>query len=176
MKNFLFPDRYIKSVYTHNFEEEYKSGKRGLIFDIDNTLVPHDHKATKEYTELIKKLKDLGFKIVIVSNNNEERVRDFTSETNIPYVYMAHKPSKKGYLKACEMMNLERDRVLFFGDQIYTDILGANRAGIESVLVEPLDRSTDIKKIKLKRYLEKPVINCFFKRKGLQLWAFSYKI
>ena len=58
MKNFLFPDRYIKSVYTHNFEEEYKSGKKGLIFDIDNTLVPHDHKATKEYTELIKKLKE----------------------------------------------------------------------------------------------------------------------
>lgn len=161
-----FPKRTAKSVYGFDFAEAYRAGKRGILFDIDNTLVAHDYPAEPRCNALFRQLRELGFQVMILSNNSEPRVRDFTAESGVPYIYKAGKPKRGAYLAACAQMGLSADEVLFFGDQIFTDIWGANRAGVESVLVEPIDRSTDIKKIRLKRVLERPVLWAYRKMRG----------
>lgn len=162
----FYPREYTKSVYGYDFARAYAEGVRGLLFDIDNTLVPHDAPATQRSTAFIQHLKTEGFKVMIVSNNKEPRVRAFTEACGIPdYIYLAHKPSPRGYLDACKKMGLLPEQVRFFGDQIFTDIWGANNAGIYSVLTAPLDPSTDLFKIKLKRMLERPILWSYFRQR-----------
>ena len=93
--------------------------------------------------------------------------KSFCDELGVPYVHKAGKPSAGGYRKAMELYGAAPSETLFFGDQIFTDIWGANRAGIDSVLVKPVDKSTDEIQIVFKRFLEKPFIKAFFQRKGL---------
>lgn len=72
-------------------------------------------------------------------------------------MYDAHKPSRKAYLKAVAKMGMPRNQVFFVGDQIFTDVYGAKRAGIYSILVKPIHPKEEIQ-IVLKRYLEKIVL------------------
>lgn len=161
----LYPKAYIKSIYGYDFARAWDEGVRGLLFDVDNTLVPHDAPGETKSAALMKRLRTQGFQLMIVSNNHEPRVKAFAEASGIPgYIYLAHKPSPKGYLAACKKMGLKPQQVRFFGDQIFTDIWGANNAGVYSVLVEPIDRSTDLFKIRLKRLLEKPVLFCYFRK------------
>ena len=165
----LFPAEYSDSIYGYDFEGAYLKGKRLVLFDIDNTMVPHGAPADERSKELIESLKSRGFKLCAVSNNGEARVRMFCDEVEVPYVFKAGKPLPLGFLKAVADMGERTETALFFGDQIFTDILGANRAGITSVLVKPVDRSTDEPHIRLKRVLERPVVICFFRHKKLAI-------
>ena len=153
----LFPAEYSDSIYGYDFEGAYLKGKRLVLFDIDNTMVPHGAPADERSKGLIESLKARGFKLCAVSNNGEARVRMFCDEMEVPYVFKAGKPLPSGFLKAVADMG-ER-----------TETLGANRAGITSVLVKPVDRSTDEPHIRLKRVLERPVVICFFKHKKLAI-------
>ena len=160
----LFPYVHADSVYGMDFEHIYEIGFRGLEFDIDNTLVGHDAPANEQAAGLFQKLKKIGFELCIISNNNEARVKPFADAVGSRYVYKAGKPYTKGYLEGCRLMGLDKDRVLFFGDQFFTDIWGANRSGIKSVLVKRMyfhERWT----IHLKRILEK-VIFVFYRFSG----------
>ena len=154
----LFPKNDARSVYSYDFSAAWREGKRGVVFDVDNTLVPHDVPADAHAAALFNELKGMGFDTVIVSNNREPRVRKFAEAVGTKYVYKAHKPMPGGILRAVHDMGLEPREVIGFGDQIFTDIWGYNNAGIDSVLVDPVDRSTDEIQIVLKRVLEKPVI------------------
>ena len=100
----FFPDRYVASTYVIDFEGLYKEGVRGLIFDIDNTLVPHGAPADERAKALFARLKELGFGYCFVSNNKKDRVEPFCEETGGCCVYKAGKPSPKGYQKAMELL------------------------------------------------------------------------
>lgn len=164
----LFPDDYCECFAGYDFEAAYNRGKRLIIFDVDNTIVPHGAPADDNAREVFGRLKGLGFKLCAISNNGKERVKSFAEDSGgIGYIYKAGKPAAKGYIKALEAAGARKDEALFFGDQIFTDILGAKRAGIESVLVKPVDKSTDEIQIVLKRILEKPIIKAFFRERGL---------
>lgn len=158
----FFPDKYVASTYVIDFEELYKKGYRGLIFDIDNTLVPHGAPADERAKKLFAKLKSLGFHCCLISNNQEPRVKMFNQDIQVDYVYNAHKPSTKNYKKAMEMMGTNQKNTLFIGDQLFTDVWGAKRTGIANILVKPIHPKEEIK-IVLKRYLEKIVLY-FYKR------------
>ena len=158
----FFPDRYVASTYVIDFEELYKKGYRGLIFDIDNTLVPHGAPADERAKKLFAKLKSLGFHCCLISNNQEPRVKMFNQDIQVDYVYNAHKPSTKNYKKAMEMMGTNQKNTLFIGDQLFTDVWGAKRTGIANILVKPIHPKEEIQ-IVLKRYLEKIVLY-FYKR------------
>ena len=121
----FYPDLCISSAYQINFEEYYKKGYRGVIFDIDNTLVPHGAPADKRSIALIGSLKKMGFGVVFLSNNKEPRVKMFNDAVHAQYIYKAGKPGKKGYKKAMEMMGTHRENTLFVGDQLFTDVWGA---------------------------------------------------
>ena len=158
----FFPDKYVASTYVIDFEELYKKGYRGLIFDIDNTLVPHGAPADERAKKLFAKLKSLGFHCCLISNNQEPRVKMFNQDIQVDYVYNAHKPSTKNYKKAMEMMGTNQKNTLFIGDQLFTDVWGAKRTGIANILIKPIHPKEEIQ-IVLKRYLEKIVLY-FYKR------------
>ena len=154
----FFPDRYVASTYVIDFEKLYEEGYRGLIFDIDNTLVPHARAIA-----LFDRLKKIGFKCCLISNNQEPRVKMFNEPIQVDYVYNAHKPSTKNYRKAMEIMGTDETNSVFIGDQLFTDVWGANRTGLYSILVKPINPKEEIQ-IVLKRYLEAVVLAFYRKR------------
>ena len=162
MFDMFFPDKYVASTYIIDFERLYKEGYRGLIFDIDNTLVPHGAPADDRAVALFARLKAIGFRCCLISNNQEPRVKMFNRDIGVDYVYDAHKPSTKNYLKAMEIMGTDRSNSLFIGDQLFTDVRGAKRAGIGNILVKPIHPKEEIQ-IVLKRYLERIVLHFYLK-------------
>lgn len=153
----FYPGEYVNSVWEVDFQMYYDQGIRGVIFDIDNTLVPHGKPATEESVELFEKIHKIGLDTCLISNNKEPRVEPFAKAMNTRYISDAHKPSTKNYIKAMEIMKTNKTTTIFIGDQIFTDIYGANRAGIASVLVKQIDKKEEIQII-LKRYLERIVL------------------
>ena len=159
----FYPDQYISSTYKIDFQSFYDAGYRGIIFDIDNTLVCHGAPADKRSILLIQSLKNMGFGILFLSNNKEPRVKMFNDAVHAQYIFKAGKPKRSGYLKAMEMLGTDKSNTLFVGDQLFTDVWGARNAGIFSMLVQPIDKKEEIQII-LKRYLEKIVL-FFYERK-----------
>ncbi|MDO4260923.1 MAG: YqeG family HAD IIIA-type phosphatase [Eubacteriales bacterium] len=154
LKN-LYPNKITESVYGLDWEklaERY----RGVIFDIDNTLVPHGAAADERAVGLFQRLRGLGMKTMLVSNNGAERVAPFAGQVESGYICKAGKPKADGYREAMRRMGTEPETTLFVGDQIFTDVWGANRAGIDTVLTKPVDRSTDEIQIVVKRWFERP--------------------
>ena len=161
----FFPDRYVASTYVIDFEKLYADGVRGLIFDIDNTLVPHGAPADARAVKLFERLRAIGFRCCLISNNQEKRVKMFNEPIQVNYVYNAHKPSTRNYIRAMEIMGTDRESTVFIGDQLFTDVWGAKRAGIPNILVKPIHPKEEIQ-IVLKRYLERLVLH--FYRKSLR--------
>ena len=154
----FYPDDYLDSTFIIDYKKMYEKGYRGVIYDIDNTLVPHGAPAAERAIAHFAMLRELGFQFCLISNNQEPRVASFAEGIGGAfYVYDAHKPSRKAYLKAVAKMGMPRNQVFFVGDQIFTDVYGAKRAGIYSILVKPIHPKEEIQ-IVLKRYLEKIVL------------------
>ena len=155
MSRNLYPRDYVESTYSIDFRKLYEQGYRGVIFDVDNTLVPHNAPADDRAKAFFKELNDIGYKALLLSNNKEPRVKAFKEAVEYcSYIYKAGKPSAKGYQKAMEQMGTDVTNTIFVGDQILTDIWGANRAGIRSVMVKPVLKWHEEIQIILKRFLE----------------------
>ena len=157
MFKMFFPDEYLESTYRINFEELYRKGYRGIIFDIDNTLVPHGAPSDQKSEKLFENLKQIGFQCCLLSNNQYQRVSSFKEKIQVHFIENAHKPSRKNYLKAMELMGTSLENTLFVGDQLFTDVYGAKRVGIHNILVKPIHPKEEIQ-IVLKRKLEKIVL------------------
>lgn len=165
MANKLYPSYRKESAYRIDYKSWYDMGIRGIIFDIDNTLVEHGAAATKEAVALFQELHHMGFATMLLSNNKEPRVKSFAKEVKSDYIFKADKPSLKGYRAAMEKMGTTPETTLFVGDQLFTDVWGANRAGITSILTNPIDPKEEIQ-IVLKRYLEKIVLYFYERQKN----------
>lgn len=161
----FFPDAIAKSTYSIDFEKLYEKGIRGLLFDIDNTLVPHGAPADARAVDLFARLKAIGFKCCLISNNKEARVLMFNKDIKVNYIYNAHKPSRSGYERAMKLMGTTAENTVFIGDQLFTDIYGAKRAGIRNILVSPIHPKEEIQ-IVFKRKLEKIVLYFYKKQKN----------
>ena len=160
----FFPDAYMDSTYVIDFEKLYKEGIRGVIFDIDNTLVPRGAPADERAIRLFARLRSIGLDYCLISNNQLPRVKPFADAVQAKFVEDAHKPSRKNYLKAMKLMHVDLDSCIFVGDQIFTDVYGAKRCGMRTILVKPLHPKEEIQ-IVLKRYLEKIVLYFYQKEK-----------
>ncbi len=161
----FYPDNEIESSYEIDYEALYEKGYRGIIYDVDNTLVPHGAPADDKALALFERLRGIGFQTVLLSNNKEPRVKGFAEQVDSKYIFKANKPSKSGYEKAMEMMGTTKDTTLFVGDQLFTDVWGAKRTGIETYLVKPIHPKEEIQ-IVLKRRLEWIVLYFYHKQKG----------
>ena len=163
----LYPHEYVDSVSSIDYKKLYDKGYRGIIFDIDNTLVPHGKDSTEEIDELFKKIHAVGLKTLLLSNNSEKRVKRFLKNIDSLYIDSAQKPRVTNYLKAIELMDVKKEEAICVGDQIFTDIYGANRSGIDSVLVKYI-RPKNETKIGKRRSLEKIVLNFYEKNNEYQ--------
>lgn len=157
MLNKLYPDTYLDSIDDIDFEMYYEKGIRGIVSDIDNTLVPHGAPADEHIIKVFEKIHGMGIDTCLISNNKKLRVEPFAKAVNSKFIYDAHKPSRESYKKAMELMNTDKESTLFIGDQIFTDIWGANRAGIETVMLKQIDKKEEIQII-LKRIPEKLIL------------------
>ena len=157
MLKLLYPGYYAKSVFTIDYPKLYAMGYRGLIFDIDNTLVPHGEPSVPEVDELFRRIHAIGFQTILLSDNSEARVTSFMENIDGQYICLAGKPHPASFLKAVEMLGMPTEQVLCIGDQVFMDILGANRAGIESILVRFIGYDT-IKHIGKRRQAEKVIL------------------
>lgn len=160
----FYPKRLAESSYAIDYEKLYQEGYRGLLFDIDNTLVEHGADATPRALELFERLKKIGFQTCLISNNSEARVSRFNKKIGTNYIYKANKPFKKNYIKAVKVMGTRIDTTVFVGDQLFTDVYGANKIGMMTYLVKPIHPKEEIQII-LKRKLERIVL--YYYRKDL---------
>ena len=162
-----YPDHYAPSAYRIPYRKLYEKGYRGILFDIDNTLVRHNAPADEKSIRLISELKGIGFQVMIVSNNKEPRVQSFCEKVGCGYVYKAGKPCKRGYLEAMKRMQTNPTDTIFVGDQIFTDTLGAKFLGILTYLVQPIHKKEEIQII-LKRIPEKWILNEYLQTHQLE--------
>ncbi|QUI23820.1 YqeG family HAD IIIA-type phosphatase [Vallitalea pronyensis] len=160
----LFPSIYVNSIYDIKFEELYNEGYRGIIFDIDNTLVSYDTKHPDErIVTLMEMLKGVGFNVALVSNNNRIRVQTFNEKLQLKAYHKALKPMTRKIKIAMQAISTDRSNTILVGDQIFTDIYGGNRLGLKTILVIPISEKEEWI-TKIKRNTEKKIIKAYLKR------------
>jgi HAD superfamily phosphatase (TIGR01668 family) len=148
----------------------WQTGVRGIITDLDNTLVGAKHpQATPELTNWLRKVAAMGFQIVIVSNNSELRVSRFSDPLSIPYISSAKKPGNSAFRRALGMMKLNPEQVVVVGDQMLTDVLGGNRLGLHTILVVPISPKDEGFFTRINRRIERYAVS-WMRRKGLMNW------
>lgn len=165
MLEIFYPDNEAPSAYGIDYKGLYGRGYRGIIFDIDNTLVPHGAPADARAVDFFAGLRKAGFQTVLLSNNKEPRVQPFGDSVGSRYLCNAGKPGRAGYERAMELMGTTPESTLFVGDQLFTDVWGAKRAGIVTYLVKPIHPKEEIQ-IVLKRRLERIVLFFYHRKKG----------
>ena len=162
----FYPFEYVDSVFDIDYKKLYDKGYRGIIFDIDNTLVPHGKPSTEEVDELFKSIHSLGMKTILLSDNGQKRIEAFLKNIDAPYIDNANKPHTENFIRAVEMLELNKEEVVYIGDQVFKDIYGANKSGIDNILVKFIGWKTETK-IGIRRRLEK-VILAFYRSSSYQ--------
>lgn len=153
------PDYKFSSMENLNMELLKKDGVEAVILDIDNTLVePHTPVADERAKKFVARLKENGFKICIVSNNIPERAGKFADSLELDWVCDGNKPARKPFLIALDKLKTPATNVAVIGDQVFTDVWGAKRMKMKSVLLTPIC-DKEGKFVKFKRKLEKIVIS-----------------
>lgn len=159
------PDRYFDTVYEVSAEMLAQNGIKGIILDIDNTLVPYEIPTpTDENKAWLKSMWNAGIKTSFVSNNHKERVELYNESLGCPAFFDSGKPFKKACKKALDAMELEPKQTVLIGDQVFTDVLAGRNSGLGMcILVKPIKDKTNLF-FKFKRLLERPVIAAYKRR------------
>lgn len=160
----LYPDYYFKNITKIDVKLLQDNKIQGLILDVDNTLIDYDHNLIDGLQEWYKEIKNNNIKACILSNSNKkDKVKATAEKLDIPYIFFGTKPLKRGFKKAMEILQLKNENIAVIGDQIFTDVLGANRCKMKSILVEPISEK-DILITVIKRPIEKYIINKYLKK------------
>ena len=161
----FFPDRTFESAYALDAAAFKARGIKGVILDIDNTLVSPNAPADENSRRWIAALKEEGIECFILSNNSEKRASSFAAEVDCAYLAKARKPRADGFLKAVSRLGTNPDETVVLGDQLITDVLGAHRAGLKAWWVSPLDPANEQPFVRVKRILEKPIFAIYRKQR-----------
>jgi len=166
MSKKFFPAIAVDSIMDITDELLDRNHIKGLILDIDNTLVPnHVAEADENAVRWVETMKAAGYKLCIVSNASKKRVVRFNNRLQLYAVHRAMKPGTAAFKKACGIMGLGRENVAVVGDQIFTDVYGGNLAGMFTILVKPID-SKEGKLVRFKRIFEKRILERYAKQNG----------
>ncbi|WP_027365582.1 YqeG family HAD IIIA-type phosphatase [Desulfotruncus alcoholivorax] len=139
MLRILYPHMYVPSILDVDPLELKKRGIKALLMDLDNTIVPRDREEfSQEVVMWLKRLREHGLKLCVVSNNGTARVNKLVAPFNIPYVVRAVKPMRQAFTKGMDILGVKHSETAVVGDQIFTDILGGNRLGLFTILVVPM--------------------------------------
>ena len=144
--NAIIPDSYYKNIYEIDYDNLKNKKITTLLFDVDNTITyVDDLNIPKETVELFETLKKQNFKILLFSNNHEERVKPISEKLNILSISNAEKPTKEAYDNALKKINSKKENSAAIGDQMLSDIIGAKKYGIKAILVDQLSNENNIK-------------------------------
>ncbi|MFW6034915.1 MAG: YqeG family HAD IIIA-type phosphatase [Halanaerobiales bacterium] len=157
----LQPDLYYRNIFVIDFDKLKQEGIKGIICDIDNTIVPWtEEEVIEEVADWFISIKDKGFDICLVSNGTDRRVQFFSDKLSLPAFGQAIKPTKRAFKLAQKSLDFKKTEIAVIGDQIFTDVFGGNRMGYKTILVDPMSKKEFIT-TKIMRLLEK----IFFKRR-----------
>lgn len=161
----IYPKEYFNSVKDIDINFLKENNIKGLILDVDNTLISLDKKMPAGISEWAKSMKNSGIKICILSNSNKlDKVESVAKIIEVPYIFFGKKPLKSGFLRAKKLLKLENENIAVVGDQIFTDVIGANRCKMYSILVKPIEEK-DYFITRIKRPIEKIIIKMYEKNK-----------
>lgn len=154
------PNYVYKTIYDIDFDTLYASGKRIILSDLDNTIAGYDElEASEKSIKWNKMLKEQGFKIYLVSNNNDTRIKEFSKKFNINgYLSKARKPFTKRLEKFLKENNIKKEEIISIGDQIVTDIVGFNSLGVDTILVKTINQKKQKWYTKINRSREKRIL------------------
>ena len=164
----LYPNLYVKSLQEIPLDELKKAGKKVFILDLDNTITEwNSNDITPEIKKWFAHIKNEGIKACILSNNGQERVYNVAEQLDIPYIHRAQKPRRIGFTKALDSLGVKAEETVVIGDQIFTDILGGNRAKLFTILVIPIDKK-EFAGTKISRAFEYFVLKQLRKELGIR--------
>ncbi len=161
LRQLLLPDLSLNNIFEINFDQLEKQGIKGIITDMDNTLVPwSDRTVYPRLADWFSDLKNRDFRLAIVSNNSRDSGGQLARELGIPAIWSAIKPRRRAFRKALHLMQLKPEQVAVVGDQIFTDVLGGNRIGLYTILVQPISEKefiwTKLMRVMERIFVKKP--------------------
>lgn len=169
LKSFL-PQLLVESVYDIDLEQLKAQGICGIITDLDNTLVgAGEPVAPPELAQWLDGVQQSGFKVFIISNNNQARVSKFAEAVSLPYIYRARKPLHRAFQAALRKLGLDASQCAMIGDQLLTDVLGGNRVGLHTILVQPIALQDEGLGTRINRKIER-IIASRLEGKGWITW------
>ena len=159
-KQFI-PNEFHDTFFDIDFTSLYNQGYRLILTDLDNTLISYaETTPNNQIHEKFQQLKELGFEIILVSNNMQERINAFCEPLDVQGFASARKPLLYGFKKAFDAKKIPatRSETIIIGDQLMTDIYGANRFGVYNILVNPIKRKTEKWYTKFNRRIEEKML------------------
>lgn len=160
----LYPDFYCKNIKEVTIDKLKENNIKGIVLDVDNTLIDLNHNLLEGAEEWCNNLKKQDIKFCILSNsNNKEKIIKVAKALDIPYIYFGTKPLKRGFKRASDKLNINLENLAIIGDQIFTDVIGGNRCKMYTILVDPISRR-ELFITAIKRGLENKIIERY-KRK-----------
>lgn len=161
----IYPKQYLNSVKDISIDFLNKNNIKGIILDVDNTLINLDKKMPEGIEQWVENMKRSGIKLCIVSNSNKkEKVAGVAKKIDVPYIFFAKKPLKSGFLRAQKILEIKPENIAAVGDQIFTDVIGANRCKMFSILVKPIEEERDYLITRIKRPIEKMIVNKYLNK------------
>ena len=159
----LYPNGYFNKISEISLEYLKENNIKGLILDVDNTLIDYYKNISEDTINWANEMKQNDIKMCILSNSHKkEKVKEVARKIDVDYTYFGTKPLKRGFKKAKKMLALKNEEIAAIGDQIFTDVIGANRMKMFSILVEPI-KEKDI----LITLIKRPIEN-YIKKKYLE--------
>lgn len=169
-KKFI-PNEYQTTIYDIDFQKHYDEGKRLIISDLDNTLLSYRCELpTEELIEWKKKINDMGFELVICSNNHKKRVKKFCEAFGVPFISSAKKPFVGGLRRALKKarkeyrQNYTKDMVIEIGDQLLTDQYASSKFGLYTIMVRNIDPKAEIWTTRFNRRIENKILKRIMKK------------
>ncbi len=155
----FFPDESAATVEDVDYEKLIDSGIKAVIFDLDNTIAKWgDDSLAEEIIELFERLNSLGLKVGILTNSRREKIEDFIIDLPFPHLFNANKPRLKGFRSMLSELDVSPEEAVMVGDQLFTDVLGANRLGMYTIRVEPIDPEKEYRFTKINRIGERVLL------------------
>ncbi|MFP4136020.1 MAG: YqeG family HAD IIIA-type phosphatase [Candidatus Acetothermia bacterium] len=149
---YFFPDENAKTVREIDYELLKKSGFEAVIFDLDNTLALWGKEELEtEALELLNQVDSLGLNVAVLSNSGKPEIKGFLSGLRFPHLFNAGKPKSRGFERMLDKLEVEAEESVMVGDQLFTDVLGANRLGMYTIMVDPLDPTREYRFTRLNR-------------------------
>lgn len=161
----LKPKEFKTSFYDIDFKHYYDLGFREILLDIDNTLAPYNNLVLNEKQKnFINNVRNIGFRVFLFSNNSPENIKPLAKSLNVEYMGHVYKPFTPGYNRFLKQYDSDKTKIICIGDQLLTDIVGANILGLYSIYVDPLTKTDKFVTI-FSRTFERIWFKLIYKRK-----------